>query len=153
MRTYLAVIGGGVCDERVAALAEAVGEEAARRGLVLVCGGLGGVMEAACRGARRHRGTTIGLLPSYDRGTGNPWLEIALPTGLGHARNVLVVAASDAVVALAGEHGTASEIHLARVLGKPVVACCAWEEVEDVVHATSPREAVERALALIGKRG
>lgn len=152
MRTYLAVIGGSVCDTRVAALAEQVGEEAARRNLVLVCGGLGGVMEAACRGARRYGGITVGLLPSYDRGTGNPWLHIALPTGLGHARNVLVVAAADAVVALAGEHGTASEIHLARVLGKPVVACCAWAEMEAVVHTTSARDAVEQAMALAGQR-
>jgi uncharacterized protein (TIGR00725 family) len=88
------------------------------------------------------------LLPSYDRTTGNPWLELALPTGLGHARNVLVVASGDAVIALAGEHGTASEIHLARVLGRPVVACRAWSEIAGIEHAHTPKEAVERALTL-----
>jgi uncharacterized protein (TIGR00725 family) len=105
-------------------------------------------MAAACRGARQQGGTTVGLLPSYDRTTGNPWLELALPTGLGHARNVLVVASGDAVIALAGEHGTASEIHLARVLGRPVVACRAWSEIAGIEHAHTPTEAVERALTL-----
>ncbi len=149
MQVQVAVIGGGACSGEIEALAEEVGAELARRGAVLVCGGLGGVMAGACRGAKRAGGTTVGILPGYQRAAANPWVDIAVPTGLGHGRNILVVASGDAVIALAGEHGTASEIHLARVLGRPVVACRAWEEVSDIAHAATPREAVARALALV----
>jgi uncharacterized protein (TIGR00725 family) len=150
--TQIAVVGAGECDSQVSQLAEEVGEEIGKRGFRLVCGGLGGVMEAACRGAQRAGGLTVAILPSYDRGTANPWVDIVIPTGFGHGRNVIVVASADVVIALPGEHGTASEIALALALRRQVVALGAWTDYPEIVHARSPREAVERAsrLALAG---
>jgi len=149
-RLQIAVAGGGVCGPRTAALARAVGREIARAGAVLVCGGLGGVMEAAARGATEAGGTVIGILPGYEHGAGNRYLTVALPTGLGHARNVLVAAAGDALIALPGQHGTLAEVALARVLGRPAVALGRCD-VRGVVAARTPGEAVRRALAL-GRR-
>jgi hypothetical protein len=149
----IAVAGGDRCDRRTAALARAVGRELAAAGAVLVCGGRGGVMAAVARGAAEGRGVVVGLLPSYQAGTGNPWLTVAIPTGLGHARNVLVAAAGDALIALPGAHGTLAEVALARVLGRPVVALGAWDAVGGVVRAATPRAAVARALALARRRG
>jgi hypothetical protein len=153
----ISVIGGGICSATVSQTAEALGFEIAKRGAVLVCGGLGGVMGAAAAGARRAGGLTVGLLPGYDRTAANPFVDVVLPTGMGHARNVIVVAAGDAVIALPGEHGTASEIALALTLGKPVVALGAWEHVDGVESATSAPAAVDiaisRALARIGSIG
>jgi uncharacterized protein (TIGR00725 family) len=153
--TYIAVVGGGgrvpVAQRRVA---EAVGRAVADAGAVLVCGGLGGVMEAACRGAHAGGGTTVGILPGRDRSDANPHVDIAIPTGMGEARNALVVRAADAVVALWGEYGTLSEIALALQSEIPVVGIDTWElgrggkALDAVVRAESPTEAVERALAL-----
>ena len=114
----IAVIGGGQCTKKEARLAEEVGRELAKRGAVLVCGGLGGVMEAACRGARSRGGVTLGLLPGTDRDEANGWVIVAVPTGLGEARNALVVRAADAVVAIGGGWGTLSEIALAMKTGR-----------------------------------
>lgn len=149
-RIHISVIGAGTCSEAVHNLAEAVGAEIARRGAVLVCGGLGGVMEAAACGARRAGGLTVGVLPSYDRSTANRWLDVVLPTGFGHARNVIVVASGDAVIALPGEYGTASEIALALKLGRCVIGLQAWEDYLGILHAGSAREAVDLALQTAG---
>ena len=121
-RLQITVIGAGECSPELAGAAEEIGAAIAAHGAVLVCGGLGGVMAAAAAGAERAGGVTVGILPTYDRTTANPGIDIVLPTGMGHARNVIVVAAGDAVIALPGEHGTASEIALALKLGRPVVA-------------------------------
>ncbi len=145
--TQIAVIGGGKCTAPTAELAEQVGAELGQRGVTLVCGGLGGVMEAVARGARRAGGLTVGVLPTYDRRTANPWLDVIIPTGFGHGRNVIVVASADAVIALPGEHGTASEIALALTIGRPVVGLNAWTQHLELLQAHSPREAVEIALA------
>ena len=147
-RPQIAVAGGGACTPRSAALARALGRELAAAGAIVVCGGLGGVMAAVARGAAERNGTTIGLLPGYDRNAGNPWLDITIPTGLGHARNVLVAATGDVLIALPGEQGTLSEIALARVLGRPVVVLGAWKDLRGVTHARTPREAVARAVTL-----
>jgi len=147
-RPQIAVAGASVCSPRTAALARAVGRALAAAGAVLVCGGLGGVMEAAARGAAEGGGTVIGILPGYDHRAANRHLTVALPTGLGHARNVLVAAAGDALIALPGGHGTLSEVALARVLGRPVVALGRRRELAGVVAARTPAEAVRRALAL-----
>ena len=144
----IAVAGGGACSPRTAALARAVGRALAAAGAVLVCGGLGGVMEAAARGAAESGGTVIGILPGYDHRDANRWVTVALPTGLGHARNVLVAAAGDALIALPGQHGTLAEVALARVLGRPVVALGRKRDVSGVVAASTAEEAVRRALAL-----
>jgi len=149
-RMQIAVSGAGRCSEPVWQLAEEVGREIARHGAVLICGGLGGVMEAAARGARAAGGLTVGILPSYDSASANAWLDVVIPTGLGHARNVVVVASGDAVIALPGEQGTASEIALALKLQRCVIALEAWQDHVGVLHATSPAEAVRLAITTFG---
>src|SRR5262249_53979449 len=136
---------------RTEGLAHAVGAAVAAAGAVLVCGGLGGVMEAAARGAAEGGGTVVGLVPSYDPARANRHLTIVIPTGMGHARNVLVAAAGDVLIALPGEHGTLAEIALARAIGRPVVALAAWRNVADVVQASTAAEAVRQALALVAR--
>jgi uncharacterized protein (TIGR00725 family) len=148
----VAVIGSAVCDEEVATLAEAVGREIARQGAVLVCGGRGGVMEAACRGAKAEGGTTVGILPGFSRNEANAFVDIPIITGLGEARNAIVVRTADAVVAVSGGYGTLSEIGLALKMGRPVVGLQTWnlhhhgQRVEAVVQASTATEAVEQAL-------
>src|SRR5229473_686544 len=112
-RHYIAVVGAGACEPEVARVAEEVGRLLGRAGAVLVCGGLGGVMEAACRGAREAGAITVGILPGERRSAANPWVTVALPTGLGELRNGLVVRAADALIAIGGAYGTLSEIALA----------------------------------------
>lgn len=109
-------------------------------------------MEAAARGAQSAGGHTIGILPGYDRSDANPYIEFAVATGMGHARNVIIVASADAVVALAGEGGTLSEIGIAMKLGRPVVALGAWPAITAIAHSDDPRAAVDLALALAAKR-
>ena len=153
-RIYVAVVGAGSCDPEMAAWAEEVGRSLGAAGAVLVCGGRGGVMEAACRGAKATGGLTVGILPGVDRSEANPFLEVALPSGLGEARNVLVVRAADAVIAIAGEFGTLSEIAFALKLGKPVIGLSTWQlvrsgqPVEAILRASDPADAVRQALAL-----
>ena len=127
------------------ASAEQVGRELASRGVVLVCGGLGGVMEAACRGAKEAGGTTVGILPGTDRSAANPFVEVAIATGLGEGRNALVVRAADAVIAIGGGYGTLSEIALALKAEKRVVGLGTWE-IEGVEPAGSPVAAVDAVL-------
>ena len=117
----------------------------AERGVVLVCGGLGGVMEAACRGAKEAGGTTVGILPGADRDEANSFVDVAIPTGMGEARNALVVRAADAVVAIGGDYGTLSEVALALKAGKPVVGIGTWE-IDGVVPAPDAAAAVEAVL-------
>jgi uncharacterized protein (TIGR00725 family) len=151
---YVGVVGPDPAPDPVSRQAEEVGRLVARAGAVLVCGGLGGVMEAAARGAAAEGGTSIGLLPGASRGAANPYLTLSIPTGMGEMRNVLVVRASDAVIALAGEFGTLSEIAFALKTGVPVVGLETWElakagqRVEPFVLAGSPEEAVREALRL-----
>ena len=154
----MAVSGGGDAGEDACRLAEEVGRQLARQGAVVVTGGLGGAMEAACRGAKAGGGTTVGILPGHERADANAWVDVAVPTGLGEARNAIVVRAADAVVAVAGEFGTLSEIALALKLGTPVVGLQTWElarggrSVPVIVVATTPAEAAERAVALAMER-
>ena len=155
---YVAVSGGGEADDEACRLAERVGLELARRGAVVVTGGLGGAMAAACRGAKDGGGITIGILPSDDRDDANRWVDVAVPTGLGESRNALVVRAADAVVAVAGEFGTLSEIALALRLGKPVIGLGTWElaldgrPVDAIAVAATPAEAAETAVARARER-
>jgi uncharacterized protein (TIGR00725 family) len=123
----VAVVGPGSCSTGEEQLAEEVGRRVAQAGALVVTGGLGGVMAAACRGARAAGGTTVGLLPADTRAGANPWLSVAIPTGLGEGRNVLVVRAADALVAVGGEYGTLSEIAFALKIGRPVVGLSTWE--------------------------
>jgi len=144
---YVAVVGAGGPDVAGELLsdAEAVGSELARRGAVLVCGGLDGVMEAACRGARAAGGTTVGILPGSSRSDANAYVSVAVATGLGELRNGLIVRSADALVAVGGGHGTLSEIALALKAGKRVVGLGSWQ-IEGVEQAGDPAEAVASAL-------
>jgi hypothetical protein len=145
---YVAVVGPGDASPHELQAAEDVGAGLAARGAIVVTGGLGGVMEAACRGARSRRGRTIGILPGEDRDAANGWVEIAIATGLGELRNGLVVRAADGLVAVGGGHGTLSEVALALKLGRPVVGLGTWE-VHGVEHVSTPEEAIDRISALL----
>lgn len=123
---YVGVIGGRRCSGEISELAFQVGRGIAEQGWILVCGGMGGVMEQACRGARSLNGVTLGILPGNSRDSGNPYLSCSVVTGLGEARNVLVVKSSQAVIAIDGSYGTLSEIALANAAGIPVVGLRSW---------------------------
>ena len=144
----MGVVGAGDSGARLAAEAEAVGAALARRGAVVVSGGLGGVMEAACRGAKGAGGSTLGILPGGDRSAANEWVDLALATGLGEARNALVVRACDALVAVGGGYGTLSEIALALKAGRPVFGLESWD-IPGVVGVASPEEAATAALEVL----
>jgi uncharacterized protein (TIGR00725 family) len=138
----VAVVGPGDASPAEVESAERIGRGIAQGGDVLVCGGLGGVMAAACRGAAQAGGTTVGLLPGTDRGAGNEWLTVAIPTGLGELRNGLVVRAADVVVAVGGAYGTLSEVALALKTGVPVIGLGTWE-IEGIELVDSPDRALE----------
>jgi uncharacterized protein (TIGR00725 family) len=147
---YIAVIGGGTCSIETAALAEKVGAAIAQAKAVLICGGLGGVMEAAARGARRAGGTTIGILPGSDYRTANEFVDHAICTGLGEARNVSIVMTADGLIALPGEFGTLSEISFALKYNKPVVSLGSWAVSDRIIIEDAPEKAVRRILKEIG---
>jgi uncharacterized protein (TIGR00725 family) len=140
---YVAVVGPGDASASELQAAEEVGAGLAAAGAVVVTGGLGGVMEAACRGARSRHGTTLGILPGEDREAANGWVQVAVATGLGELRNGLVVRAADALVAIGGGHGTLSEVALALRIGRPVVGLGTWE-VHGVEQVSTPAEALGR---------
>jgi hypothetical protein len=150
----IGVIGEATFSDAVhEALAEEVGRRVAAAGAALVCGGLTGVMEAACRGARRAGGRTIGILPGSDRSEANPFVEVAVATGMGQARNVIIVLTADVLIAVGGGYGTMSEIGHALRAGKPVVGLRTWEATRGtlrppLVVAASAEEAVREALRL-----
>ncbi len=152
---YISVVGRSECDGRVVELAYGVGREIAGRGHVLVCGGLGGVMEAASHGAHDAGGISVGILPGTDRSHANRWLTIALPTGMGHARNALVALSGDALIAISGGYGTLSEMAFGLKMGKPVVGLGSWDlgecprEEARIARAKTPEEAVELAESLV----
>lgn len=149
MRPTVAVVGAGVANQETAALAEEVGERLAASGVVLICGGLGGVMEAAARGAKREGGTTVGILPGLAPQEANSYIDIPIVTGLSHARNAIVVRSAEVVIALPGEYGTLSEVALALKMGIPVVALKAWSTLGGVLYTETPAEAIERALRFL----
>ena len=146
MRTIIGVIGDSDPAPETAALAEEAGAEIARAGAVLVCGGLGGVMEAAARGAKSAGGLTVGVLPTYDAQSANAFIDIPIVTGMGHARNVVIAATAHALIAMAGAYGTLSEIAIGLKLGKRVVSLGRDASPAGVVPAASAREAVRMAL-------
>lgn len=138
----IAVIGASDCTADEYASARELGRLIAGRQATLVCGGMGGIMEAACRGARESGGMTVGIVP--DTGNGNPYLDVIIRTGLGHARNVIVVQSGDAVIAVGGSHGTLSEIAIALKLKRPVFGIGSWD-IPGIVPCAGPEEAVRRA--------
>ncbi len=156
---FIAVIGSSRCSEREARMAEEVGAELARRGATLVCGGLSGVMAAACKGARSRGGTTVGILPGTRRQDANPYVDIPIVTTIGEARNVMVVNSAQAVIAIGGEYGTLSEIAFALRDDIPVIGLNTWSLSrngrldESMVVAVDASDAVDKALAAIEAKG
>ena len=156
-KLIIAVIGGAHCSAEEAVRAEAVGRELARRDVVLVCGGLSGVMEAACRGARIESGLTVGILPGDDPATANPYVQIPIASGVGYARNIAVVRSAQAVIAIGGNHGTLSEIAYALKNGTPVIGLNTWslsrngQQDQSIIEAEDAYDAVEKAISLARK--
>ncbi len=154
-KVFIAVIGGAQASKRELGLAEEVGRELAKRGATLVCGGLGGVMEAACRGADSEGGVTIGILPGESRSSANKYVQFPIVTGIGYARNMAVVKSAQAVIAVDGNYGTLSEIGHALQSGIPVIGLGTWSLLRNgnpdnsIIPAQTPVEAVEKALELI----
>ncbi len=152
---FISVIGSSDCSEDEERLAEEVGQELARRGDTLICGGLDGVMEAACRGAASQGGTTIGILPGNSRYDANPYVRIPIITGMGYARNAIVAKSGEAVIAISGSYGTLSEIAYALQDGIPVIGLGTWslsrggQEDRSIIIAESAADAVEKAIALV----
>jgi len=153
---YIGVIGESATDSLEARQAYTVGRLIAMNGAALICGGLYGIMEAAARGAKSSGGMTLGILPGVNREDANKFIDIALPTGLGEARNAIIARASDALIAVGGSYGTLSEIAFALKFGKPVVALDSWkisrqgDDRAHVVHVCTSEEAVEKVLSLLG---
>jgi uncharacterized protein (TIGR00725 family) len=153
-RKIIAVIGGSDPTSKEAKLAEKVGRELARHEAILVCGGLGGVMEAACKGASAEGGVTIGILPGENRQAANPYVQIPIATGIGYARNAAVVKSAQAVIAIGGSYGTLTEIGYALQGSIPVIGLGTWtisrngKQDKAVIPAESPAEAVRMALEL-----
>jgi uncharacterized protein (TIGR00725 family) len=148
---YIAVIGGSEISAELAGLARQVGREVARRGAVLLCGGLGGVMAAAAQGAQEAGGVSLGILPDGDRWRANPYLTYTIATNLGHARNMLIAHSADAVIAVDGSYGTVSEAAIALKLGKPVIAIEVTWDLLGLQRAGSPEEAVDLAWRALTK--
>ena len=154
-KKFIAVIGGSDASPEVNELAEEVGRELARRGVVLICGGMGGVMEASCKGASAEGGMPIGILPGDSRQACNPYVQIPIVTGIGYARNVAVVKSAQAVIAIDGSYGTLSEIAYALQGGIPVIGLNTWSFTKDgqtenpIIQADNPKDAVDKALELI----
>ena len=152
----IAVIGGGKCSRTVARSAEEVGRLLAEHGVILICGGLGGVMAAACKGARKAGGLTVGILPGNRASDANPYVDVPIVTGMGEMRNVIIIKSAEAVIAVDGEYGTLSEIGHALKRGIPVIGLETWtiargSEVDDaIIVARDAADAVEKAMAMSG---
>lgn len=148
MKKIISVIGGHKCNEEVERLAHIIGIKIAKVGAILVCGGLSGVMEAVCRGCKEAGGSTVGILPGESKSSANAYVDIIIPSGLGYARNTLVVGAADVIVALPGEYGTLSEIAFALNAKKPVIGIGSWD-IPGMIQAKSAEEAIEMAKKLL----
>lgn len=153
----IAVVGDSSCPPEETKVAETVGELLAQRGAIVICGGLGGVMAAACRGAKSKGGLAIGVLPGEDASMANPWVGIPIVTGVGYARNMAVVKSAQAVIAIGGNYGTLSEIAYALKSNIPVIGLNTWSlsrngrEDDPVIRASSAQEAVRKAISLAKK--
>ena len=154
----IGVIGASRANDELLKLAEEVGQEIASRGAAVVCGGMTGVMEAVCKGARSKGGLTIGIIPSDDKQDANQFVQIPIVTGMGVGRNVMLVKTADVVIAVGGEFGTLSEIAHALNIGKTVVSLRSWQlekaterSIPNLIEANSPREAVDLALDAIAR--
>jgi uncharacterized protein (TIGR00725 family) len=150
-KVFVGVIGAGKCSKKIFTLAEEVGKEIAKSGAILVCGGLGGVMEGAAKGAKEAKGITIGILPGVSKEEANPYIDIPIITGIGEGRNLIVIRSSDAIIALPGKYGTLCELSFAVKLEKPVVGISTWDISERITKSNDPAEAVKLALEQISE--
>ena len=144
-KPYIGVVGASKISSEFEKIAFEVGFEIAKQNGILVCGGLTGVMEAACRGAKQAGGTTIGILPGFDRSEANPYVDIAITTGLHEARNLIIIRTSDVLIAIAKGLGTLSEIAFALKTGKPVIGIGTWDNEITLVKVKTAEEAVRKA--------
>lgn len=145
----IGIIGAGLCDDDIRQLAEETGRMVAERGAILYCGGLGGVMEAAAKGAVEAGGTTVGILPGAKVSDANPFITVPVVTGMSHARNVILVRSCEVLIAISGSHGTLSEIALALKMWKPVIGLKTWQHLPDIHYVSTTREAVDKAFELL----
>lgn len=152
MNTVIGVIGPGDASKEECRLAEEVGKEIAKRGHTLLCGGMGGVMEAASRGAKSEGGLTVGIIPGESKHSGNQYIDVPVVTAMGHGRNIIVVRSSDSVIAIGGSYGTLSEIAFSLRLEIPIIGINTWDVSTEINRAETPKEAVDMAIELIGAR-
>jgi uncharacterized protein (TIGR00725 family) len=145
----VAVIGAGQCDQRIYKMAEALGKELARNGFTIICGGLGGVMEAVCKGAKDSGGLTIGVLPGEHITDANPYVDVPIATGMGIGRNIIIIRTAQAVVAIDGSFGTLSELAFALQLNKPIVGLETWDVSDNIVKTSTPGEVVNEILKYV----
>ena len=146
----ISVVGGHDIDSKVEQIAHDIGKIIAEVGAILVCGGLDGAMEAACRGAKEAGGTTIGILPGLDKEDANEYIDIALPSSIGFARNAMVACSADIIVALPGSHGTSSEISYGIVYKRPIIDLGNWDR-EEMIKVNDVKEAREKIEEIIAK--
>jgi len=145
----IGVIGAGLCDDRIYELAYTVGQMVADRGAILYCGGLGGVMEASAKGACSKGGLTVGIIPGVKASEANDYIKIPIVTGMGHARNVILVRSCEALIAISGSHGTLSEIALALKMWQPVIGLHTWKDIPEVHYVDTAKDAVAKAFSLL----
>jgi len=141
----IGVIGASRCNKKIAKIAYQVGKEIAKRKAILICGGLGGVMEEAARGAKENKGLTIGILPGFSSSDANPYIDIPIVTGMDHGRNIIVVRSCDTIIAIGGREGTLSEIAFALKLRIPLIGIETWE-IEGVIKAKDAQDAVRKVF-------
>lgn len=146
MKIVIGVIGSGKIDDIYCEKAEKVGRLIAEKDCILVCGGLGGVMEASCKGAKSAGGITVGILPSKEKSSSNKYLDICIPTGIGEARNFIVVNSCNALIAIGGGFGTLSEISFALKSDIPIISLNSWDVSEKIIKCENPKEAVNTAI-------
>jgi uncharacterized protein (TIGR00725 family) len=147
-KIIIGVIGAGKCDRKLREQAYQVGQEIAKAGAILATGGLKGVMQAASQGAREAGGTVIGIIPGVDKAKANPYCDVVIPTGIGEARNVVVVQTADALISLHGRYGTIIEMCFALKQKKPVISLVNWDLLPEVITKSTPADAVEEAISL-----
>lgn len=149
-KRIIGVIGASECSEEIYRKAEEVGRQVATLGAHLICGGLGGVMEASAKGAKSAGGFTLGILPGLSTKDANPYIDFPIATNMGHARNVVIAQTAELLIAVSGEYGTLSEISIGLKLGKPVFCLGSWDHVPGVVAVSSIQELVQKVRSCIG---
>ena len=149
MKPRIGVIGGSTVNAQEYKTAELVGKEIAKRGGIVICGGMGGVMEAVSRGASSLGGLVVGILPGMDDKEANKYVDIPIVTGFGHGRNIIVVSSSEIIIAIGGSFGTLSEISFALRLGIPVIGLNTWNVSKEIIKSENPLQAVDKAFSFI----